>query len=177
MIIDIRNTDNTIDSRDIIARIAELQSEQDDLIAEYLEAALEVEADPEGHPTDRICRATNELADYWNCDPEEAVDGISALNTPGDSFNGNEELHELKKLASQCENYGDWEHGEQLIADSYFAEYAEQLADDCCETPTDQHGNTIWPFTCIDWKKAADLLKQDYMEVTFDGKSYWMRSG
>lgn len=32
-----------------------------------------------------------------------------------------------------------------------------------------------WPFTCIDWDKAAQELQMDYTSVEFDGITYWVR--
>ncbi len=83
-----------------------------------------------------------------------------------------EELAKLRKLASQCEGYGDWEHGEALIRESYFETYSQELADDLGLTK----GDANWPYTCIDWKQAARELRMDYTEVDFDGVSYFMRS-
>lgn len=82
------------------------------------------------------------------------------------------ELAALKALADEAEGCGDWAHGETLIADSYFTEYAEELASDI--GVYDPH-NVRWPYTCIDWENAADELKQDYTRVDFDGETYWIR--
>jgi hypothetical protein len=48
-----------------------------------------------------------------------------------------------------------------MVLDSYFIEYAEQLADD---------------IGAIGRDAAADALKQDYTEVTFGGHTYWWRA-
>ena len=119
------NTDNVIDSRDVIERIEELEAE--------LEEAEE----------------DNEFAKYENAD----------------------ELATLKELAdgdagtSPC-----WSHGEILIRDSYFEEYAQELAADCCEMPTH------WPLSCIDWEQTVTELQYAYMSVEFDGIDYWIRA-
>lgn len=63
-------------------------------------------------------------------------------------------------------------HGESLIRDSYFEEYAEQLADDIGAIDR----NAKWPVNCIDWEKAARELQYDYTEVDFDGEAYWIRA-
>ena len=57
------------------------------------------------------------------------------------------------------------------IRDSYFQTYAQELADECCEMPKD----IKWPYTCIDWEKAARELQMDYTSVEFDGITYWVR--
>ena len=118
---DISNADDLIDSRDVIARIEELESWAED----------------------------------------EALDDDDAA-----------ELAALKALAEEAEGYApDWQHGETLIRDSYFEEYAEQLAYDIGAMDR----NFGWPAEHIDWKAAADALKIDYTSVEFDGVAYWIR--
>ena len=91
--------------------------------------------------------------------------------TWGDTEEG-EELKTLKALADDAEGYsGDWKHGATLIRDSYFEKYAQDLAEDIGDMPK----NAAWPFTCIDWEKASDELKQDYTSVDCDGVTYWVR--
>lgn len=83
-----------------------------------------------------------------------------------------EELKALKALAEEAKDYApDWEHGETLIRDTYFQEYAQELAEDCGLL----ENCNKWPATCIDWKQAAEELQQDYTEVDFDGRAYWIR--
>lgn len=82
------------------------------------------------------------------------------------------ELTILKDLAIECENCPDWPHGETLIRDSYFEEYAQYLAEDCGMLALD-HG---WPNNCIDWEQAAEELQVDYMDIQFDGVEYWIRA-
>ncbi len=128
----IDNTDDMIDSRDVIARIEELQAE---------------------------CDAYNDDADHeipWGQQYPEAFAEISALMA----------------LQNQAEGYAsDWQHGECLIRDSYFKDYAMQLADDIGAIPRD----ASWPNTCIDWEQAARELQMDYTAVDFDGVTYWVR--
>ena len=82
-----------------------------------------------------------------------------------------QELATLKALAGEAEGYAsDWTHGETLIRDSYFKEYAEQLAEDT----GDIDKNAKWPHTCIDWERAAKELQMDYIAVDFDGVTYWI---
>lgn len=121
----ISNLDDIIDSRDVIARIEELESE----IEDGEESGQDVEDEKE-------------------------------------------ELAELKALAEQGEGYGDWAHGETLIRESYFVEYAEQLADDIGAV----NRESSWPNNHIDWEAAAAELKIDYMSLDFGGTEYWMRA-
>ncbi len=114
---EISNTDDVIDSRDVIARIEELEAQDE--------------------------RDESETA----------------------------ELYTLRELAAAAQTAPDWEHGETLIRDSYFKEYAQELAEDCGMIPA----NLAWPCTCIDWDQAARELQMDYTAVDFDGVTYWVR--
>lgn len=83
-----------------------------------------------------------------------------------------EELKDLREFAEEASGYAeDWLHGETIIADSYFTEYAQQLADDIGAIDW----NASWPLTYIDWERATDALKQDYTEVTLRGVDFWIR--
>jgi len=109
--------DDIVDSRDVIARIAELES-------------------------------------------DEARDGEDER-----------ELNDLRELARAVADYAsDWEYGTTLIRDSYFVEYAQELAEDL--GVIDSHAT--WPNDCIDWDKAARELKCDYSVVSWGGIDYWI---
>ena len=112
------NSDDVIDSRDIIARIEELEGQDER-------------------------------------DEEETA-----------------ELASLKALAGEAEGCPDWTYGETLIRDSYFEDYARELAEDIGAIPKDAG----WPAYCIDWERAASELQMDYTSVEFDGVTYWIRS-
>ena len=138
---EITKYDDIIDSRDVIARIEELEGERDS------------QADPTG--------------------PEDTADAIAARVAEWDASDEGTELKALQALASEAEGYAaDWQYGEALIRDSHFEEYAQQLADDICSTPTIA---IQWPYTCIDWAQAARELQQDYTAVSFSGVTYWIR--
>ena len=81
-----------------------------------------------------------------------------------------EELDTLKALAEECKGNGGDEH--TLVRDSYFEEYAEELAVDIGAVGTH---DTQWPLMYIDWEAAANALKMDYTSVEFDGVEYWTR--
>jgi len=151
------NTDDVIDSRDVIARIEELEGERAGLV--------EVAADAEA--------AVNEAATEDDAEDaqSEHADAVTAL-AEWDTSDEGQELKTLKALAEQGEGYSDWEHGETLIRESYFQDYAQDLAEDCGMIPKD----LAWPCTCIDWEQACRELKMDYTEVDFDGVSYFMRA-
>lgn len=142
----ISNSDDVIDSRDVIERISELESELTD--------AYEGEGN-----SDTI------KFDDWLKEADE-----------NDTHTLQDAAHEfivLRAVADEAEGYAsDWKHGEAMIRDSYFTEYAQQLADDIGAVSKDQ----TWPNNFIDWEAAADALKQDYTSVDFDGVEYWVRS-
>lgn len=82
-----------------------------------------------------------------------------------------DELAALEKLADEASPYSDdWEYGSPLIRDSYFRDYAEELAEDIGAVNKD----ATWPNNFIDWESATDALKQDYTSVEFDGVTYWI---
>ena len=78
-------------------------------------------------------------------------------------------LEALREEASGC---ADWHHGEALVRDSYFEQYARELAEDIGAIPKD----APWPARCIDWEQAVRELQQDYTSANFDGVTYWVRS-
>jgi len=141
---EISNSEDIIDSRDVIKRIEELESELESEHEEAVEKE-ETELDFEG----------------WLKFIADGADGYDA-----------EELISLRKLAEEGEDSPDWTYGETLIRESYFRTYAEELAEDIGAMPKDLK----WPCNHIDWDAACDELKQDYMEIDFDGVTYFIRA-
>jgi hypothetical protein len=135
----VTNSADVIDSRDVIERIDELDSEIE---------TLRDEAD--------AAREVGELSDAMLGELEDLMSEMKAL----------------RDLQNEAESSPNWRHGETLIRDSYFEEYAEQLADDIGAIDA----KAGWPCNCIDWEAAADLLRQDYSAVDFDGVTYWIRN-
>jgi uncharacterized protein (UPF0335 family) len=172
----ISNTNDVIDSRDIIERIEELEGERDSLQSDYDEALeafneadktlSEAEAQDERGEvdTDTLQNAKDEAHDTM-IDTREALD---AWNTSDEA----KELAALQSVAEQAEGYAsDWRHGETLIRDDYFEDYARQLAEDCGMVKE----GAQWPNNCIDWEQAASELQTDYTSIDFDGVTYWIR--
>lgn len=143
----ISNTDDTIDIRDVIARIEELRNERADL-QETLNTC------DDGEPTLRANVACKE----WDEENAEELRTLEAL------------LEECKGNGGDEQYEGDW-YPVTLIRDSYFEDYAQELADDIGAIPK----NVAWPCTCIDWEKAARELRMDYTTVDFDGVDYYTR--
>lgn len=106
----ISNTDNTIDSRDVIARIEELEAEREDL---------------------------RSAMDDHNTDSDAYEEANAALKDFDESEEG-EELLALKALAEQGEDYApDWKYGAQLIHEDYFEEAMDELLEECGDIPRD----------------------------------------
>lgn len=167
---EISNTDDIIDSRDVIARIEELESE-----LSYLTYAVD---DTSGE-VDETLQALNEAEGEDEIEEarenhEKALEAHASAESDLESWDGEEELQILKAFADEAEGYGDWEHGETLIREDYFTEYAQELAEDCEGIPV--FWDLRWLYTCIDWEKAADKLKQDYATADFDGVTYYLRA-
>ena len=165
---EIDNSADIIDSRDVIERLEELESEREDLqtaIDEAREAYDEAKEEDEKAQSDEEGTTMSEHnLDQVEITMDEATESLA------DWDNADEYKH-LKALAEQCEGYGDWRYGETLIRDSYFETYAQQLADDSGAIK-----DNSWPCNCIDWEQAASELQSDYTSVEFDGTTYWMRS-
>lgn len=84
-----------------------------------------------------------------------------------------EELKTLLALREEAEGYApDWKYGTTLIRDSYFTEYARDLAS---EIGSVDFAAMAWPLGCIDWERAARELQHDYTSVEFGDVTYWVR--
>lgn len=83
-----------------------------------------------------------------------------------------DELNKLLALEEEASGCADWQYGEALIADHYFMEYAQDLAEDIGAINKD----AAWPACHIDWDAAADALKADYTSVEYGSTTYWIRS-
>ena len=76
----------------------------------------------------------------------------------------------LQELRAESEGYG-WEDGIGFIRETYFEDYARELADDI--GAIDKHAS--WPLTHIDWEGAAQDLAMDYSTSEVDGTTYYWR--
>lgn len=158
------NTDDIIDSRDVISRI-------DDLDARLA-------CDHCGEPVEPAPRDLDTGAGaVWvhtsgavHCDDDDTGESAS-LSDPLDN-DESAELDALRKLAEDGADYcPDWEHGTELVRDSYFKDYAMQFAEDIGAISSD----AAWPRYAIDWNAAAADLRVDYTALDFDGVTYWAR--
>lgn len=149
------NTDDVIDSRDVIERIEELEAEREQLAESVYDAnsALRESVDDDEREVldDALEKAKDRLDDWYN--------------------DNGDELKALKSLADEAEGYApDWHHGATLIRGTYFGEYAEEMLKDIGDLPKD-----IPHYIVIDWEATADNIREDYTAVDFDGIEYWVR--
>jgi hypothetical protein len=84
-----------------------------------------------------------------------------------------DEYEAIRDFCQELEGYGDFEHGETLIAEDYFEEYAKELTKDCGYIPDNLPS---YIENNIDWEGVADDLKLDYTEAYFEGIAYLMRA-
>ena len=79
-------------------------------------------------------------------------------------------MSDLKGEGGDEQWRGDW-YPLTLIRESYFQDYAQELAEDIGAVNRD----ATWPNNCIDWKQAARELRMDYSAITIDGVTYFFR--
>jgi hypothetical protein len=128
---EITNSQDIIDSRDIIARIEYLQSEKEGLEDNESEAREALEEAKATEDDKELASLQDALQDAEN-----------AVVTWAESYECRE-LKALLALQDEAEGYSeDWRHGATLIRDTYFTEYAEEFASDI----TDYNPNKVhWP--------------------------------
>jgi DNA repair exonuclease SbcCD ATPase subunit len=163
----ITNSDDVIDSRDVIERIQELEAEREAL-AETLEETRSAHEEAEAAKADvdsGDADADHDLAgklDDLATRLEEARHELEEW----DDQNG-EELKGLKKLNDEGESLDDWEYGVALYRESYFVEAMQEMVQDIGDLP-----KNIPAYLEIDWEATAKNLRVDYTEIEFDGVTY-----
>ena len=100
---------------------------------------------------------------------EELREIIGAATEDDDVSEEGDELTALKALAEEgARATSEWDDGADLIRDSYFIEYAQDISGISLDAE--------WPLNRIDWDAVAADLQMDYSTVNFDGVTYWVRS-
>lgn len=155
-----------IDMENITERYAELRDERAELAA-ALDEAVEAEGDA------GILAESDEDTQA----EREAVTEARAALDDWDTDNA-DELAELGELIEELRGAGGGDHQwegdwfpRELIAESDFQEYAQELAEDCGMV----NEGASWPNNCIDWERAARELAMDYSMVSFRGTDYYWR--
>lgn len=150
---------NYLDTRDLAKRKDELED---------LRTAL---ADAREALDDHKTKDRPEDDDEQDAFDEERDELEDAVSSAESEF-GDDEVEELKALEELESEVSEWTDGNTLIPESEFEDYARQTAEDIGAIPD----NAQWPCTCINWKEAADELRQDYSEVEFQGTTYLVRA-
>ena len=106
---------------------------------------------------------------------EAELDDIPADGTNADSDERAElvdERAELRDFADELRSYAvDFDYGATVIRDSYFEDYARELAESIGAISE----GAEWPLRHIDWAAAAEELQQDYSAVEWRGVTFWVR--
>lgn len=183
---EIDNSQDILDSRDVIKRRDELAEEIGDAVRANI--ADEIEEINRALQTDGMGAYVNGMGE---AEADELQTKLAELETLDDALSdGNlspllghargeehaESLEEWKTLndfVGEFEGYAD-SGGESLIRESYFETYAQEFASDVVEGFSKTGSN--WPFTCIDWERAARELQQDYSSAEFGGVTYYYRA-
>jgi hypothetical protein len=155
---EITNSENVIDVRDIIARVEELESDAECQCGhsrDYHQTVREDEQGSEDCEHDGCGCSSFYFAD------EDERDEFKRLTVLLDELRGNGGDHDWR---------GDW-YPVILVRDSYFEDFAREEAESLDLIKSDAR----WPYTCIDWKKAARELQMDYSTSDFDGVDYYYR--
>lgn len=167
--IDDWGTDDVIDSRDIIERHQELETEYDDL-------KIDLEVAQEARDTYYAANPDDE----GKHDPSreylvDVADATRRLTEWVSEYLA--ELEAIRTIVKQGESYGDWQYGETLIKEDWFEAYTHELINDCYPSINELRSND-WPYRhiTIDIEAAADELKGDYTEVELNGYTYLMRA-
>ena len=119
---EITSSDDMIDVRDVIARFEELETTLEDAGVTERDIETVLSADGETDLTEE----------------SEELTRLAAL------------LEDLCGNGGDEQWKGDW-YPITLIRDSYFEDYAQELADDIGAINSD----ATWPNNCIDWERAA----------------------
>jgi DNA repair exonuclease SbcCD ATPase subunit len=153
-----------LDTRDLYKRQQELQADLDAL----QEAVTEADETLDAYKYDSIDTLPEEQGDAFDR-MEEYQEALATAEQDLKEWQ-DEYQEELDELNALVQEVSEWRYGTELIPEDDFTEYAQDLAEDCYNLP--DH----WPFTCIDWGRAAEELKQDYSTVDYQGTTYLFRS-
>jgi hypothetical protein len=144
--------------------VSKLIKELDDLQGELDDLEYQLELAKEAVDEAAESEVTEDDSDESELDRAHA--DLDVANDDIETWHGDNPRYEkLKQLKSDL---GDnWDNSTTLIPEQDFKEYAMNYASEI-----QSFDDNAWPFTCIDWKQAADDLATDYQRVDFDGEEY-----
>lgn len=149
----ISNTNETINSLDVIDRIEELKAEISSIDETFLKKLIELKRDENKLNNQKLSK--------------EDVDAL--LENYGEEiYELNTELKELTDFENNVKQYpSNWDNGTTLVHKEYFAEYCKDLVKDAA--------GKIPSYVEIDWNKTADNILCDYNEVEFGYETYLIK--
>ena len=104
-------------------------------------------------------------------DVDERIEYLVDFGEPGDSSEL-EMLLEFRTAGRESLPLS-WDWGVLWVNENYFTEYARELAEDIAAISRDGG----WPTTHIDWERAAEELKEDFVEIEIEdeqgGTTIW----
>jgi len=110
-------------------------------------------------------------------DVRDLIERYEELENESDGLPNAEERYQLSCILSDLKGEGgdeqwrgDW-YPLTLIRESYFQDYAQELAEDIGAV----NREATWPNNCIDWEQAARELRMDYTSTQIDGVTYFFR--
>jgi hypothetical protein len=168
----------TLDTRDLYKRKCELEDLRDTLTdaREALEDAKQAFHESEKEEPEVTSEGV-EAWDKWSEKNDTLEDAASEAESNVEAALidfGEDEESELAELETLENEISEFRHGETMIPEDAFEDYARELAEDLGYM--DSKTASSWPFTCINWSEAADELRQDYSEAEYQGQTYLARS-
>lgn len=146
-----------LDTRDLVEKREELRQEILDAFNEEFETEF---ADFEELPTlagDDLGEVDNEVEE------QEKLEDFKNL--------WESELEDIQAIDDIEDVVSEFYSGEVLIREDYFTDYVKDLLEDCGYIPKD-----FPSWIEIDWEATADNVRQDYMEVEYEGRYYLFRA-
>ena len=110
---------------------------------------------------------------------EDDIDGVLSMYEHDEDYPEDnprldldeDELELLEQLEMLRDDLGhSWRYGVTLINEDYFEDHARDVASDL-----GGYADQDWPLYCIDWKRAAQDLMQDYTPYEIDGVTFYTR--
>lgn len=154
---EVTNTENIVDSRDLIAWRDWLLIGHENECPDGCNHANAENPDDPDLPTD--------------C-PDGCALGAECEHTDG--YCGDPDRHaEADALTAVIDQIDHAEQGQILIRETHFTAYAQDYAEEIGDIDPN---SDRWPYTCIDWEQAARELRQDFTSVDWDGVTYYYRA-
>lgn len=133
----INNSDDVIDSRDVIRRLHELEDERESLVSVLEDAA----------PEDKE-EADADIAD-WDEDNGDELKQLRDLNEDGE------------------DTVSEWEYGATLVRESYWVEYIQELLEDIGDVPRKMPPYLVIDWEATADNLLPDYNQVDFNGVTY----------